>query len=158
MNPDTPQKRVRLAVLEQGKTLVTPQPRLRTGFFSTLHKDRLEQHQLREACTSAGVRKHGAPVSLDDSLKVGLVVVGSVAVNPSNGCRIGKGEVSVSSCLAPPITGAKQTHLPLSPSSPRQRRRPCPSSCQQPTGGDGDERPVGSMPFLLPAACDASPP
>ena len=39
VNPDTPQKMVRYHVLETGKTLLTPQPRLRTGFFSTLHKD-----------------------------------------------------------------------------------------------------------------------
>ena len=36
VNPDTPQRPVRQLVLSQGKTLLTPQPRLRTGFFSTL--------------------------------------------------------------------------------------------------------------------------
>eukprot|EP00191_Tetraselmis_sp_GSL018_P020642 CAMPEP_0177584302 /NCGR_PEP_ID=MMETSP0419_2-20121207/3821_1 /TAXON_ID=582737 /ORGANISM="Tetraselmis sp., Strain GSL018" /LENGTH=351 /DNA_ID=CAMNT_0019073827 /DNA_START=721 /DNA_END=1777 /DNA_ORIENTATION=- len=92
VNPDTPQKGVRMRVLGGGKTLVTPQPRLRTGFFSTLHRDRIASAELPFACTSAGVREHGAPVSLQDDLRVGLVVVGSVAVNPANGCRIGKGE------------------------------------------------------------------
>jgi hypothetical protein len=38
VNPDTPQRPVRHFVLEQGKTLLTPQPRLRTGFFSTMYQ------------------------------------------------------------------------------------------------------------------------
>jgi len=92
VNPDTPQKMVRQAVLRSGQTLVTPQPRLRTGFFSTLHRDDFPAEDIPLASTSAGVRKHGRPVSLDDPLKVDLVMVGSVAVNPANGCRIGKGE------------------------------------------------------------------
>ncbi|KAI3431325.1 hypothetical protein D9Q98_004383 [Chlorella vulgaris] len=91
-NPDTPQKQVRLAVLSGGKTLLTPQPRLRTGFFSTLHRDFIPPGALLDACTSAGVAKHGRPVSLDDPLKVDLIVVGSVAVDPLTGCRCGKGE------------------------------------------------------------------
>ena len=36
VNPDTPQKEVRFGVLTSGKKLMAPQPRLRTGFFSTL--------------------------------------------------------------------------------------------------------------------------
>ena len=40
VNPDTPQKAVRYRVLDEGKTLLTPQPRLRTGFFSTLRPRR----------------------------------------------------------------------------------------------------------------------
>lgn len=42
----------------------------------------------------AGVAKYGTPVSLDaEGLKVDLIVVGSSAVDPSNGARLGKGEV-----------------------------------------------------------------
>lgn len=51
---DTPQKAVRHAVLRSGKTLLTPQPRLRTGFFSTLHADAIPPDALMEACTSGG--------------------------------------------------------------------------------------------------------
>jgi len=99
VNPDTPQRGVRLAVLEQGKTLLTPQPRLRTGFFSSLTADAVlaqagagdRAAQLLGACSSKGAAKYGRPVALGDSLRVDLVVVGSVAVAPS-GCRIGKGE------------------------------------------------------------------
>ncbi|KAL4440528.1 hypothetical protein ABPG75_003529 [Micractinium tetrahymenae] len=92
VNPDTPQKQVRFAVLNGSKTLVTPQPRLRTGFFSRLHRDGIPPEALLEACTSAGVVKYGQPLSLDDRLKVDLIVVGSVAVDPETGCRLGKGE------------------------------------------------------------------
>lgn len=49
---------------------------------------------VQEACTSAGVAKYGSPLSLDSpGLKVDLIVVGSSAVDPANGARLGKGEV-----------------------------------------------------------------
>jgi hypothetical protein len=37
--------------------------------------------------SAAGVVKYGQPLSLDDKLKVDLIVVGSVAVDPETGCR-----------------------------------------------------------------------
>jgi hypothetical protein len=105
---------VRFEVLAAGKTLLTPQPRLRTGFFSTLSAAGLPpdggtgpRRALLEACTSAGVAKWGAPVSLSDAergaggaapLKVDMIVVGSSAVS-RNGARLGKGEVRVRSVL-----------------------------------------------------------
>lgn len=87
---------VRRHVLAAGKTLLTPQPRLRTGFFSTLSAADLPEGpgSLLEACTSAGVAKWGQPSSLNDALKVDMIVVGSSAVS-ANGARLGKGEVSV---------------------------------------------------------------
>ena len=36
---------------------------------------------------AAGVVKYGVPLSLDDKIKVDLIVVGSVAVDPETGCR-----------------------------------------------------------------------
>lgn len=93
VNPDTPQRPVRHAVLEQGKTLLTPQPRLRTGFFSTIAMDQLPPDVAIEQCTnSKGVAKHGTPVTLNDEYTVDLVVVGSTAVCPNTGARVGKGE------------------------------------------------------------------
>ena len=93
VNPDTPQRPVRHAVLEQGKTLLTPQPRLRTGFFSTVSMDALPPDVAIEECTnSKGVAKHGTPVTLNDDYIVDLVVVGSTAVCPNTGARVGKGE------------------------------------------------------------------
>ncbi|GMH36991.1 hypothetical protein BSKO_04864 [Bryopsis sp. KO-2023] len=92
VNPDTPQKPVRFHVLNSGKTLLTPQPRLRTGFFSSLNKLSVPSQSSREACTSAGVQKFGSPLGLNADVKVDLVLVGSVAVHPVTGARIGKGE------------------------------------------------------------------
>lgn len=58
-------------MLVGGKTLITPQPRLRTGFFSRLHRNDLPgQDTLQEACTSAGAAKYGTPLALDTPLKV----------------------------------------------------------------------------------------
>lgn len=36
--------------------------------------------------------KYGSPLSLDGTIQVDLIVVGSVAVDPQTGCRLGKGE------------------------------------------------------------------
>lgn len=56
VNPDTPQKAVRHRVLADGKTLLTPQPRLRTGFFSTLRADALPpQVTIADVTVSKGV-------------------------------------------------------------------------------------------------------
>ncbi|CAI7920979.1 unnamed protein product [Closterium sp. NIES-54] len=93
VNPDTPQKAVRLAALQANKLLLTPQPRLRTGFFSRLSADHIPPDQLLAACTAAGVARHGVPVALEDKVGVDMVVLGSVAVDPTTGARLGKGEV-----------------------------------------------------------------
>ncbi|CAK9857110.1 unnamed protein product [Sphagnum jensenii] len=90
VNPDTPQKQVRFLTLTAGKKLLTPQPRLRTGFFSSLEAVSLQN--IQDGCTSSGVAKYGMPVGLDDKIKVDLVVIGSVAVDPTSGARLGKGE------------------------------------------------------------------
>nr|GMC52553.1 5-formyltetrahydrofolate cyclo-ligase-like protein COG0212 [Ipomoea batatas] len=75
-----------------GKTLLTPQPRLRTGFFSVLESHMLSPGTIKEACTSAGVAKYGRPIGLDEKIRVDLIVIGSVAVDPRTGARLGKGE------------------------------------------------------------------
>lgn len=92
VNPDTPQRPVRHAVLEQGKTLLTPQPRLRTGFFSTIDVNTLPDVPIEQLTNSKGVAKYGTPVTLNDEYTVDLVVVGSTAVCPKTGARVGKGE------------------------------------------------------------------
>ena len=93
VNPDTPQRPVRHAVLAQGKTLLTPQPRLRTGFFSTIRMDTLPSLvQIDDCTTSKGVAQWGTPVTLNDKYTVDLVIVGSTAVCPETGARVGKGE------------------------------------------------------------------
>ena len=92
VNPDSPQKAVRFGVLSAGKTLMAPQPRLRTGFFSTLRPDAIPDGKMKEACTSVGFAKVGTPLDLEDKIGVDLIVVGSTAVCPTTGARIGKGE------------------------------------------------------------------
>lgn len=92
VNPDTPQKQVRLLTLNDRKKLLTPQPRLRTGFFSVLEYSNLPPNTIKEACTSVGVAKYGRPIGLDEKIKVDLIVIGSVAVDPNTGARLGKGE------------------------------------------------------------------
>ncbi|XP_043721707.1 5-formyltetrahydrofolate cyclo-ligase-like protein COG0212 [Telopea speciosissima] len=92
VNPDSPQKQVRFLTLSGGKKLLTPQPRLRTGFFSVLESQMLASGTINEACTSVGVAKYGRPINLDEKIKVDLIIIGSVAVDPKTGARLGKGE------------------------------------------------------------------
>ena len=75
--------------------LTTPQPRLRTGFFSVLSKNTIPDNNnatVKQCCTSAGVAKHGKPIALDADVKVDVVVIGSCAVDVNTGARLGKGE------------------------------------------------------------------
>ncbi|KAI0528593.1 hypothetical protein KFK09_001135 [Dendrobium nobile] len=92
VNPDSPQKQVRFLTLTDGKTLLTPQPRLRTGFFSVLESRMIPPESIMEACSSFGFAKYGKPIGLDEKIKVDLLVIGSVAVDPHTGARLGKGE------------------------------------------------------------------
>ena len=76
--------------------MLTPQPRLRTGFFSVVESNMLPtQSSMNEACTSVGVAKYGRPIGLDEKIKVDLIIIGSVAVDPTTGARLGKGEVVI---------------------------------------------------------------
>lgn len=68
---------------------------MRTGFFSIVESGMLTSATIKEACTSVGVAKYGKPIGLDEKIKVDLIVIGSVAVDPRTGARLGKGEVKV---------------------------------------------------------------
>eukprot|EP00931_Biecheleriopsis_adriatica_P068894 TRINITY_DN42788_c0_g1_i1.p1 TRINITY_DN42788_c0_g1~~TRINITY_DN42788_c0_g1_i1.p1 ORF type:complete len:431 (+),score=80.45 TRINITY_DN42788_c0_g1_i1:28-1320(+) len=92
INPDTPQKSVRVATLEAQKTLYVPQPRLRTGFFSRILPGEVPPERYNFAATARGMKELANPLGLDDRTKIDVVVIGSSAVNPVNGARIGKGE------------------------------------------------------------------
>lgn len=92
INPDSPQKPVRVATLRAGKMLLVPQPRLRTGFFSVLNPNLIGPQKYSYACTQQGVVEFGQQIDLEAKIKVDMVIIGSVAVNPANGARIGKGE------------------------------------------------------------------
>ncbi|XP_031702410.1 methenyltetrahydrofolate synthase domain-containing protein isoform X2 [Anarrhichthys ocellatus] len=92
VDPDKPLEGARLAVLQAQKTLLVPTPRLRTGLFNKITPPLdASKEQLRICSSSQGVRDFSVPVDLDATVKVDLVVVGSVAVS-EKGLRIGKGE------------------------------------------------------------------
>jgi len=90
VNPDAPQLPVRLRVLQQGKLLMMPTPRLRAGFL-LLDPEKLRQHDLHHAASIAGASRLAEPIGLDDLPRIDLMVVGTVAVT-TGGARVGKGE------------------------------------------------------------------
>ncbi len=90
VNPDSPQKPVRLLALRMGKTLLMPTPRIREGFL-LLDPGRLPETAFEYASTIRGAFRYGRKVGLDELPKIDMIVVGSVAVSPS-GARLGKGE------------------------------------------------------------------
>lgn len=92
VNPDTPQKSVRVATLRAAKTLYVPQPRLRTGFFSRIPPGRVPANKFNFAATAGGMKQLAEPMTLADRTKIDLIVIGSSAVNPITGARVGKGE------------------------------------------------------------------
>jgi 5-formyltetrahydrofolate cyclo-ligase len=90
VNPDAPQLPVRQAVLNQGKLLLTPTPRLREGFL-LLDPAKLQRKDYRRAASIAGAAKLARRVSLDELPRIDLIVIGTVAVT-ERGARVGKGE------------------------------------------------------------------
>lgn len=89
VNPDAPQRRVRLRVLLDGKTLLMPSPRLRCGFL-ILNPSRIRRELCGEASAIGGAFRYGRPCSLRELPQVDLIVAGSVAVSV-DGVRVGKG-------------------------------------------------------------------
>ncbi|XP_063801760.1 methenyltetrahydrofolate synthase domain-containing protein isoform X1 [Pseudophryne corroboree] len=92
VDPDKPLEGVRHLALQANKTLLVPTPRLRTGLFNRITPPPgASKEVLRICATSQGVKDYSVPLGLDATVKVDLVVVGSVAVS-EKGWRIGKGE------------------------------------------------------------------
>ncbi|MCS7137143.1 MAG: 5-formyltetrahydrofolate cyclo-ligase [Candidatus Caldarchaeum sp.] len=90
VNPDSPQKHVRRRVLEDGKVLIFPTPRISQGFI-LLEPRRIPESNIREAATIAGAFKHGVKTHPKRLPKIDFIVAGSVAVS-LDGWRVGKGE------------------------------------------------------------------
>jgi 5-formyltetrahydrofolate cyclo-ligase len=90
VNPDAPQRGVRFRALRQGKLLLMPTPRLRSGFLR-LDPSRIPSNRLFAASSISGASAFGEMVGLDDLPSIDLLVFGSVAVT-SEGDRVGKGE------------------------------------------------------------------
>lgn len=89
INPDAPQRPCREASLRAGKKVVMPTPRIREGFL-LLDPLLIPREAYGEASTISGAFKWGRPVKPWDLPRVDLVIIGSVAVNPRNGRRLGK--------------------------------------------------------------------
>ena len=95
INPDSPQRPLRERALSEGKTVVMPTPRLRSGFI-ILDPRHIPPNRIRWASTIRGAFTLGRVLrSVDDILNaiegIDLIVEGSVAVNRW-GERLGKGE------------------------------------------------------------------
>ncbi len=90
INPDAPQRFVRIAALERGITVYVPTPRLRGGFYRLDPTD-IPADAYRKAASLSGMDEWAATVSLDDLAQMDLIVTGSVAVS-KEGHRCGKGE------------------------------------------------------------------
>ena len=92
VNPDKPQEEVRFRVLDSGKTLIVPTPRLTQGLFNRLEAEPgCTKESLRKMSSRYGIDSLSKPVPMASRLKLDLVIIGSVAVDRL-GRRIGKGE------------------------------------------------------------------
>jgi len=90
VNPDSPQRSVRLAALQDRKTLVMPTPRIRSGFL-LLRSEKIPKQRYSSASTIRGAFKFGRKTPPSDLPVIDLKVMGCVAVT-QGGQRIGKGE------------------------------------------------------------------
>jgi 5-formyltetrahydrofolate cyclo-ligase len=89
VNPDYTQINVRKSVLDSGKTLIMPTPRLREGFL-VLDSGKISSRDYRKASTIKHSFSFGEKIAPKDIPKIDLIVCGSVAVTVE-GIRIGKG-------------------------------------------------------------------
>ncbi len=89
VNPDYPQINVRKSVLDSGKTLIMPTPRLREGFL-VLDPNKISPSNYRKASTIKHSFSYGEKILPEDIPHIDMIVCGSVAVTVE-GIRIGKG-------------------------------------------------------------------
>ncbi len=92
VNPDSPQQPVRLQALRQGKILIMPTPKIRSGFI-LIDPQVIPQRMIKRASTIRGAFQLGRIFDREKVLrlpKIDLIVIGSVAVD-KYGTRIGKG-------------------------------------------------------------------
>ncbi|MBS7624764.1 MAG: 5-formyltetrahydrofolate cyclo-ligase [Candidatus Bathyarchaeia archaeon] len=89
VNPDAPQSMVRYLTLLNGKLLIMPTPRLRSGFL-ILDPHKIPRRAYSEASSISGAFRYGRVCGIDEIPSVDLIVAGSVAVS-RDGVRVGKG-------------------------------------------------------------------
>ncbi len=79
VNPDAPQRYIRLEALKRGITVFVPTPRLRGG-FKRFDPMTIPVDKLQEAASLSKGDRWAEPVALQDLPAVELIVTGSVAV------------------------------------------------------------------------------
>jgi len=89
VNPDSPQRHVRKALLDRGITIITPTPRLQGAFFRLDPAAIPKEHYWDAASLKRG-GEWGEEVALDRLPTIDAIVMGSVAVT-RGGRRLGKG-------------------------------------------------------------------
>lgn len=90
VNPDAPQRYVRIEALRRGCTVYVPTPRLRGG-FKRLDPDTIPDDKKKTAASLSNMDQWAEPVALDALPSLDAIVTGSVAVT-REGRRCGKGE------------------------------------------------------------------
>ncbi|MFQ5702280.1 MAG: 5-formyltetrahydrofolate cyclo-ligase, partial [Acidobacteriota bacterium] len=95
VNPDAPQRPVRLGALRRGIVVYVPAPRLRGG-FKRFDPARIPDDQLAAAASLSRGGRWAEKVPLADLPEMDLIVTGSVAVT-RDGRRCGKGTATPTS-------------------------------------------------------------
>lgn len=90
VNPDSPQRPVREAVLRRGKLLIMPTPRISKGFL-LINPREVPTNSYGYASTISGAFKYGKEVEPENLPEIDLIVAGSTVVS-IYGERLGKGE------------------------------------------------------------------
>ena len=90
INPDSPQRPVRLEALKRGITYFMPTPRLKAG-FQKFDPAIIGAENFAKAATLSSSKEWAIEISLKDMPQVDAIVAGSVAVTRT-GKRCGKGE------------------------------------------------------------------
>ncbi len=90
VNPDSPQRHVRIEALRRGIEVFVPTPRLRAG-FKRLDPSRIPYDEIAAAATLSKGFKGAVDVALADMPRLDAIVTGCVAVTRA-GHRAGKGE------------------------------------------------------------------
>lgn len=91
VNPDKAQESARILMLEQGKNLYVPVPRLKEGLLKYITvPENSTKNDIKKAVNRRGLEYNGKTIGVKDEVKIDLLVLGSVAVS-KEGYRIGKG-------------------------------------------------------------------
>lgn len=90
VNPDSPQRYVRIEALKRGITVYIPTPRLKGGFMR-LDPAKIPHEEIPAAASLSRGQRWSEPVALADMPQLDAIVTGCVAVTRS-GRRAGKGE------------------------------------------------------------------